>query len=74
MPAERIVAAGFAIPLPAMSGAEPWAAWKAVCVPNVCGGREAEPADRACAQVGEDVAEHVFRDEDVECRGPLYQI
>jgi hypothetical protein len=40
-----------------------------VRVADVRGGREAEPADGARAEVGEDVAEHVLRDEDVERRG-----
>ena len=58
-----------------MSGAEPWAAWKRPCAsPTSARRREAEPADGARAEVGEDVAEHVLCDDDVERRGTLHEI
>ena len=60
-------AQGLAMPLPAMSGAEPCTASKiAASVPMLAPGARPEAADQAGAQVGNDVAEQVGGDDDVE--------
>ena len=60
-------AVGLAMPLPAMSGAEPCTASKiAASAPMLRAGRQAQPADQSRHLVGQDVAEQVGRDEDIE--------
>ena len=69
---ERSIAAGFAIPFPAMSGAEPWTGSKSRrAVAEAGGGRDPEAACNVGGDVGEDVAEGVLRQEHVEPGRPL---
>ncbi len=66
--AERSIAAGFAIPWPAMSGAEPWIGSK-MPGPGLAETRRRRQPDTARGHgghVGEDVAERVLREQDVE--------
>ena len=65
---ERSIAAGFALPLPAMSGAEPWTGSKIPGPPSARladAARPSPPRERG-GLVGEDVAEHVLGQQDVE--------
>ncbi len=74
MPDIRI-AVGFAIPCPAMSGAEPWTASNtAPCSPIFAAGCEAEPADQTGAEVGDDVAVEIFQHQHVELLGPHHEL
>jgi hypothetical protein len=67
MAALRIVPSGFAIPLPAMSGAEPWIGSYSACpVAQRCAGEEPQRARQHRRFVGQDVAEHVLGDDHVE--------
>jgi hypothetical protein len=76
MATERMVASGLATPLPAMSGAEPWIGSYMPC-PDAFSAAEGnmpmEPVNIAAA-VGQDVAEHVGRDHDVELLGCAHQL
>ncbi len=64
----RIVPSGFAMPLPAMSGAEPWIGSYRPSVPSPSEalGQQAERAGEHRGLVRQDVAEHVLGDDHVE--------
>ena len=67
--AERNIARGFAAPVPAMSGAEPWTGSNRPGVPGSPSEALGQHPDRAGDHrglVGEDVAEHVLGDDHVE--------
>ena len=58
-----------------MSGAEPWAGWNSPWArPDLGAGRHAHAADQARPEVGQDVAEHVLHDQDVELPGFSHQV
>ena len=70
---DQISATGLAMPRPAMSGAEPWIAWKRLGWRRVgsrlaLGAMPRLPGDRG-AEIGEDVAEQVAGHHDVEGGG-----
>ena len=72
---DRIVASGFAEPCPGdVRRRSVRRLEEAVPVADVARRGEAEAADRGGAEVGEDVAEHVLRDDHVEVRGPLHEV
>ena len=74
-PRTRIIAIGLARPRPAMSGAEPCEAWAmARVVGAVQRRRDAQRPGELAGQVGQDVAEHVLGDEDVEVARPTHQV
>ena len=60
---------------PAMSGAEPWAAWAIAWVSGGVQRRgDAQRSGDLAGQVGQDVAEHVLGDDDVELVGVADQV
>ena len=64
--AARNVAIGLTLYMPAYLGAEPWVGSKTpYAIADIAGRGESQAADELGGQVGDDVAEQVFGDEDV---------
>ena len=63
------------MPLPAMSGAEPWTASKtAASSPMLAPGHDAQAADQAGAEVADQVAVEVLHQQHVEAGRVLHQL
>ena len=72
---ESIIAIGLTLFWPAYFGAEPCVGSKtAASLAEVRAGREAEAADQAGAEVGDDVAVEVRQHEHVVLLGPLHEL